>query len=201
MSDKERDPDWRWQMPTDRTVVRMVVPDTDVECRVLIQGTDDGWTKVIRIDLGVELIADVPVPEDTRQLLRPRAEIPAMTEDHAVAAVRAAFRELATYDATRAVKEITRSASIGDDKRTGPTRELTGDLRLAAVAAVYRELVEVRGITRYSHHLAKEFAVSPQRAKELVEEARAAGFLGPARPGAAGEVRKPRKKQAKEKKQ
>ena len=197
MSSEKHDADWRWEMPTDRTVVRMVVPDTGVECRVLIQGTEDGWTKVIRLDLGVELVVDVPVPEETRQILRPRTPIPALDEGAAIAAVRAAFRELRNYDATRAVKEITRSSVIGDAKRTGPTKKLEGELRLAAVAAIYRELVEERGITRYSRHLADEFNVSPQRAKELVEEARAAGHLGPARPGAAGEARKPRKKPTK----
>lgn len=205
MSAKKHDTEWRWEMPTDHTLVEIGFPiDEKPTIRAVAQGTKAGWTKIVRIELGtsprgmgVESIDEIPIPErgdrDPKNLVRPRA-LDGISEEEAIGAIRAAFRELKTYDATRAVKEITRSALIGDNTRSSGARNLEGTLRLAAVAEIYRELVEERGITRYSRHIAAEFNVTQQRAKELVEEARAAGYLGPARPGAAGEVRKPRKK-------
>ena len=191
---------WRWRMPTDRTVVEMLV-ESPIPARVVIQGDANGWRKVVRIDLGTELVADIPVPERSTDVLRVR-ELPGLELEDALEAVREAFRELRNYDATRAALAARRKLLEDEDGRAvgspdyGPLRtsvgRMRGEERLRAVAGLYRELVEVQGRTRYSAHLADAFGVSTQRAKELVAEARAAGLLGPATPGAAGEARKPK---------
>ena len=193
-------------MPTENTLVEIGFPiGENLAIRAIAQGTEEGWTKLVRVELGtsprmmgLRSIDEIPVPErgDRDDLHRPRP-LDALTEEAAVAALRSAFQELHVYNATRAVREITRALFISAANTDPTVSQLHGDLRLAAVAEVYRHLVEVENITRYSSILGGVFSVTPQRAKELVQEARAAGHLGPARPGAAGEVKKSRKKQAK----
>lgn len=187
-----RDESWRWEMPTNGSVVRMLVPDAELECRVVIQGDEHGWRRIVRIDLGLELHADIPVPEETREVLKVKPQR-GIDEKSAVAAVRAAFRQLRVYEATRVARSSRTTGRVSGSRLTGSLGELVGDQRLQAVAGLYREYVEEQGLTRYSRHLGEAFGVSPQRAKELVEEARRKGFLGKAKPGAVGEVRQPRK--------
>jgi hypothetical protein len=187
-------------MPTDRTVVGMLV-ESPIPARVVIQGDANGWRKVVRIDLGTELVADIPVPERSTDVLRVR-ELPGLELEEALAAVRAAFEELDNYEMTRAALASRRALLEGEAGRYVGAPDMSGvravasrtsgRKRLEAVANLYRYYVEGMGMTRYSAHLADAFGVSPQRAKELVAEARAAGLLGPATPGAAGEVRKPK---------
>lgn len=188
----EHDEGWRWEMPTRGTVVRMFVKGHENDSRVLIQGDGNGWARIIRIDLGIELIGNVPIPEQTREILQVSPQ-PALTEKEALAAVRAAYRSLRDYEATRVARGFRATGAVRGRDLSPSLADLTGDDRLKAVAGLYRELVEEQGLTRYSRHLGEAFGVSPQRAKELVEEARAKNHLGPARTGAVGEARKPRK--------
>ena len=197
---------WRWQMPPDRAVVEMTIPDVKVPVRVVLQGTAAGWTKVVRIEIGDPdgLIPRKLVPPERMRSKstvligqsKEGDELPGLLPKDVRAAITAIYREQRWYQRTWAWMRGKRGALTHHSWDYNAVRTSaaapTGDERLQLVAAIYREMVTA-GATSYADQLAKTLQCTPDMARQYVAEARRRGYLQKAIKGTTGEKKTTKK--------